>query len=52
MKSIKFLEINNCSEKQKLILRGIRNQHSVRKEMYTDHEITLEEHLNWLEGLG
>lgn len=32
-------------------IRELRNQPNVRKFMYTDHEITLEEHANWIKSL-
>lgn len=36
---------------QQADVRQLRNQPDVRKFMYTDHEISEDEHLNWLEGL-
>lgn len=44
-------EINKCTDEQKVAVRDIRNQDSVRQSMYTDHEIGLDEHLNWVERL-
>ena len=38
-------------EEHKKIVRNIRNQESVRKSMYTEHEIQLNEHLAWVERL-
>ena len=43
-----ILEVDE--EKKKLILK-IRNSTFVNSQMYTDHQITLEEHFNWLQGL-
>jgi UDP-4-amino-4,6-dideoxy-N-acetyl-beta-L-altrosamine N-acetyltransferase len=45
-------EITKCSDEQKKVVRDVRNQHSVRKSMYTEHEITLDEHLSWVKRLG
>jgi UDP-4-amino-4,6-dideoxy-N-acetyl-beta-L-altrosamine N-acetyltransferase len=36
---------------QQAHVRQLRNQPDVRRFMYTDHEISEAEHLNWLEGL-
>ena len=44
-------EITICTQDQIKAVREIRNQESVRKSMYTEHEITLNEHLSWLEQL-
>lgn len=44
-------EINHCTLEQKKVVRTVRNELSVRKCMYTDHEIYLDEHLDWIEGL-
>lgn len=44
-------EINKCSDEQKKIIRDIRNLKSIRKSMFTDHEISLDEHMSWLEKL-
>lgn len=41
----------NCSLEDQLLVREIRNQSSVRSSMYTDHEIGLNEHLNWISRL-
>ena len=40
-----------CSADQQKSVRDIRNQPSIRKSMYTEHEIGLDEHLSWLESL-
>lgn len=44
-------EIKNCTEEQKRAVREVRNQLSVRKLMYTEHEIALDEHFGWIERL-
>lgn len=51
MTKIILREITKCSEEQKKAVREIRNQDSVRKSMFTEHEIPLNEHLKWLERL-
>lgn len=51
MVSVILREITRCTAEQKAAVRDIRNQESVRKSMYTDHVIGLEEHLAWLERL-
>lgn len=44
-------ELINCSLDDQLLVREIRNQKTVRSSMYTDHEINLNEHLNWISRL-
>lgn len=51
MINVALREIVRCSEEQQKAVRDVRNQLSVRKSMYTEHEITLSEHLTWVEGL-
>ena len=51
MPNIILREITKCTEEQKKAVREVRNQHSVRKSMYTEHEIPLNEHLAWIERL-
>ncbi|NYT38019.1 UDP-4-amino-4,6-dideoxy-N-acetyl-beta-L-altrosamine N-acetyltransferase [Allopusillimonas soli] len=41
-----------CDATQQSHVRHIRNQHAVRKAMYTDHIISEKEHRNWLDGLN
>jgi len=41
--------ITSCSKEEQYLLRKVRNQQSVRQSMYTDHEISEEEHRSWLE---
>ena len=40
--------IGSCTQSQQLRIREIRNQPGIRAAMYTDHEIDLNEHLNWI----
>ena len=51
MPNIVLREITKCTEEQKKAVREVRNQESVRKSMYTEHEIPLNEHLGWVERL-
>lgn len=51
MTNIILREITKCTEEQKKAVREVRNQESVRKSMYTEHEIPLNEHLAWVERL-
>lgn len=51
MTKIILREINNCTLIQKESLLTIRNQDSVRKQMYTEHEINSYEHIKWLNSL-
>lgn len=48
MQTIVLRNIADCDEAQQQQLRLIRNRPSVRKSMYTDHEIGVEEHRAWL----
>lgn len=43
--------IGECSLDQQKEILNIRNQLSVRTSMYSDHLISLEEHLNWINSL-
>ena len=49
MTKILLREITKCTDEQKKSVRKVRNQESVRKSMYTEHEIPLNEHLAWVE---
>ena len=40
--------IGSCTQSQQLGIREIRNQPGIRAAMYTDHEIDLNEHLEWI----
>ena len=51
MTKILLREIIKCTHEQKKALRKIRNQNGVRKYMYTDHIISLDEHLAWIQRL-
>ena len=51
MTRIILREITKCTDEQKRAVREVRNQKSVRKSMYTEHEIPLNEHLAWIERL-
>ena len=51
MTKILLREITKCTDEQKKSVRKVRNQESVRKSMYTEHEIPLNEHLAWVERL-
>lgn len=51
MTLIKLREITKCTDDQKKALRDVRNQESVRKSMYREHETPLDEHLAWVERL-
>lgn len=48
---IKLREITKCTDDQKKAVRDVRNQENVRKSMYKEHEIPLDEHLAWVERL-
>lgn len=49
MQTVILRNIARCDEAQQQAIRHIRNQPSVRRSMFTDHEITPEEHRSWLE---
>ena len=51
VQSLRLRLIRSCSSSQQLRVREIRNQTSVRAAMYTDHEIGVSEHLEWLEKI-
>lgn len=51
MANIILREITKCTKEQRKAVREVRNQESVRKSMYTEHEISLSEHLDWIERL-
>lgn len=50
-RKIQLKELIDCSLEQQSRVREIRNQISVRSSMYTDHEITMNEHLQWISKL-
>ncbi len=51
MKQVILREIIKCNLEQKKEVRGVRNLESVRRSMYTDHMIGLDEHLAWIDRL-
>ena len=48
MELVVLREITKCTPEQKKEVREVRNLESVRRSMYTDHMIGLEEHLAWI----
>lgn len=48
---IKLIPLTNISTESQLKVRDIRNEVTVRKWMYTDHSIELNEHLDWIKCL-
>jgi UDP-4-amino-4,6-dideoxy-N-acetyl-beta-L-altrosamine N-acetyltransferase len=52
MANVVLREITRCNDEQKKAVRDVRNQETVRKSMYTEHEIPLNEHLAWVERLA
>lgn len=51
VRDIVLREISSLDMRSKLRIREIRNEPSIRKVMYTDHEIQVEEHTGWLDRL-
>lgn len=51
MNTVVLREITKCTDADKAAVRDVRNQYSVRKSMYTEHEIALDEHLGWVKRL-
>lgn len=51
MQNVIMRPLTKCSTDQKKAVRDIRNQESVRKAMYSDHKISLKEHLAWVDRL-
>ena len=51
MLSINLRKINLCTTAQQKAILNIRNEPSIKNSMYTDHHISLSEHLNWVEKL-
>lgn len=52
MKNVILREIGRCTLDQKKKVREIRNLESVRRSMYTDHLIGLDEHLTWTDRIA
>src|SRR5262245_54384630 len=48
---IALRQIASLDQRSQMRIREIRNELSVRRVMYTDHEIQIEEHEGWLEKL-
>ena len=48
---MQFLPLTNASPAIQAHIRTLRNQPDVRKFMYTSHEISEQEHANWLASL-
>jgi UDP-4-amino-4,6-dideoxy-N-acetyl-beta-L-altrosamine N-acetyltransferase len=44
--------ICNCTREQQLGVLDVRNQDSIRRSMYTEHKIGIDEHLNWISRLS
>ena len=51
MTKVSLREISKCTHEQRKAIRKIRNQNSVRESMYTEHKISLDEHLAWVQRL-
>ena len=51
IKKIKLLPLISLNTETQLSVREIRNEEEVRKWMYTDHLIKLNEHLGWINHL-
>lgn len=51
MTAVILRKIGKCSLEQQSDVRKVRNKYSVRKSMYTEHEIALDEHLAWVQRL-
>ena len=50
-KKIKLVQITAIDVEAQMKVREIRNEENIRKWMYTDHIIGVNEHLNWLNSL-
>ena len=50
-KYLSLKKLTNLTLEQQIKVREVRNQPSVRSAMYTEHEIGLNEHLNWISKL-
>lgn len=51
MENITLRKIYNCSLEQQKEVLEIRNKDNVKENMYTDHSISMHEHLSWIERL-
>lgn len=50
--SIEIHDLTTASPDWSEKVRLIRNEDEVRRNMYTDHEITTDEHAGWIDGLS
>lgn len=50
-KIIKLIPLTELNTESQLKVREIRNENGVKKWMYTDHSIELNEHLSWINSL-
>ncbi|WP_157384527.1 UDP-4-amino-4,6-dideoxy-N-acetyl-beta-L-altrosamine N-acetyltransferase [Nitratireductor soli] len=48
---IEFSDITKIDEKDALQVLAIRNEAPIRNNMYTNHEISRDEHFNWIDRL-
>jgi len=51
MRNYVLKKICDCTIEQQMRILTIRNSQSVRKSMYTEHTIGVNEHLQWIDGL-
>ena len=51
MRNYVLKKICDCTIEQQMRILTIRNSQSVRKSMYTEHIIGVNEHLQWIDGL-
>lgn len=50
--AIELIDLKEASREISFAVLTIRNEQSVRQNMYTNHEISLKEHENWLRSLS
>lgn len=51
MNEVVLRPISMCPDQDKLAVRDVRNQDSVRMKLFTEQKVSLETHLEWLERL-
>lgn len=51
MSKVILREIKECTSEQKYSVRDLRNKLNIRKAMYTDHEVAVEEHIEWMKKI-
>jgi UDP-4-amino-4,6-dideoxy-N-acetyl-beta-L-altrosamine N-acetyltransferase len=51
IQKINLIPLINTGMKSQIKLLAIRNEESIKKWMYSDHEIQLDEHLDWINQL-